>query len=159
MNDLYFGVRLENGGALPTNKQSFHPSHDDLGTLPTWRPHSWKKEFHGFCSAASMFSMRTRMSTHVFELGRLSVARPVFARVFGPQTGFQKNFLFPSLEGAKSLENQCDLRIGRKYLACMMFLIENNQAYRSMVSCLSQQSDCGTLGACLFEREEEWKGC
>ena len=46
------------------------------------------------------------MSTHVLELGRPSVARPVFARVFGPQTGVQKNPLFPSLEGAKSLENQ-----------------------------------------------------
>ena len=39
------------------------------------------------------------------------MARPVFARVLGPQTGIQKNHLFPSLEGAKSLENQCDLRI------------------------------------------------
>ena len=26
-----------------TNMQSFHPSYDDLGTPPTWRPHSWKK--------------------------------------------------------------------------------------------------------------------
>ena len=26
-----------------TNMQSFYPSHDDLGTPPTWRPHSWKK--------------------------------------------------------------------------------------------------------------------
>ena len=26
-----------------TNMQSFHPSHDDLGTPPTRRPYSWKK--------------------------------------------------------------------------------------------------------------------
>ena len=38
-------------------------------------------------------------------LGRPSVAGPVFARVFGPQTGVQKNHFFRSLEGAKSLEN------------------------------------------------------
>ena len=38
-------------------------------------------------------------------LGRPSVAEPVFARVFGPQTGVQKNHFFRSLEGAKSLEN------------------------------------------------------
>ena len=37
--------------------------------------------------------------------GRPSVAGPVFARVFGPQTGVQKNHFFRSLEGAKSLEN------------------------------------------------------
>ena len=36
-----------------------------------------------------------------------------FCWVFGPQTGVQKNILFPSVEGAKSLENQCDL-LGRK---------------------------------------------
>ena len=58
-----------------------------------------------------LHTLRTFMSTHVLELGRPSVARPVFARVLGPQTGIQKNHLFPSLEGAKSLENQCDLRI------------------------------------------------
>ena len=28
--------------APPTNKQSFHPFYDDLGTPPTWRPYSWK---------------------------------------------------------------------------------------------------------------------
>ena len=38
-------------------------------------------------------------------LGRPSVARPVFAVVFGPQTGAQKNHFFPSLEGAKSWES------------------------------------------------------
>ena len=27
-----------------TNMQSFHPSHDDLGTLPTWRPYSCQKK-------------------------------------------------------------------------------------------------------------------
>ena len=35
------------------------------------------------------------------ELERPSVAGPVFARVFGPQTGVQKNHFFRSLEGAK----------------------------------------------------------
>ena len=29
------------------------------------------------------------------------MAGPVFARVFGPQTGVQKNHFFRSLEGAK----------------------------------------------------------
>ena len=24
--------------------QSFHPSYDDLGTPPRWRPYSWKKD-------------------------------------------------------------------------------------------------------------------
>ena len=42
---------------------------------------------------------------HLIVLGRPSVAGPVFARVFGPQTGVQKNHFFRSLEGAKSLEN------------------------------------------------------
>ena len=56
------------------------------------------------------------------NLGRLPAAvagkalcgETVFARVFGPQTGVQKNPLFPSLEEAKSLETQCDLRSGEK---------------------------------------------
>ena len=30
--------------ASPTNMQSFHPFYDDLGTPPTWRPYSWKKQ-------------------------------------------------------------------------------------------------------------------
>ena len=29
--------------ASPTNMQSFQSFYDDLGTPPTWRPHSWKK--------------------------------------------------------------------------------------------------------------------
>ena len=52
-----------------------------------------------------LHALRTFMATHVLELGRPSVAGPVFARVFGPQTGVQKNHFFRSLEGAKSLEN------------------------------------------------------
>ena len=47
---------------------------------------------------------RAPCSPHV--LGRPSVARPVFAVVFGPQTGAHKNHFFPFLEGAKSWENQ-----------------------------------------------------
>ena len=63
--------------------------------------------FHGFAApqALVLHTLRTCMSTHVLELGRPSAARPVFARVFGPQTGVQKNHFFRSLEGAKSLEN------------------------------------------------------
>ena len=89
---------------------------------------------HGFAApqALVLHTLRTFMATHVLELGRPSVAGPVFARVFGPQTGVQKNHFFRSLEGAKSLE---------KRLACMMFLIESNQAYGSMVSCFFRQSD------------------
>ena len=62
---------------------------------------------HGFAApqALVLHTLRTCMSTHVLELGRPSVARPVFARVLGPQTGVQKNHFFRSLEGAKSLEN------------------------------------------------------
>ena len=30
--------------SLPINMQCFLPFYDDLGTPPTWRPHSWKKE-------------------------------------------------------------------------------------------------------------------
>ena len=62
--------------------------------------------FPWFCSVAgTLRTLRTFMATHVLELGRPSVAGPVFARVFGPQTGVQKNHFFRSLEGAKSLEN------------------------------------------------------
>ena len=51
------------------------------------------------------------MKLHLYNDGKAatgegpSVAGPVFARVFGPQTGVQKNHFFRSLEGAKSLEN------------------------------------------------------
>ena len=63
--------------------------------------------FHGFAApqALVLHTLRTFMATHVLEPGRPSVAGPVFARVFGPQTGVQKNHFFRSLEGAKSLEN------------------------------------------------------
>ena len=63
--------------------------------------------FHGFAApqALVLHTLRTLMATHVLELGRPSVAGSVFARVFGPQTGVQKNHFFRSLEGAKSLEN------------------------------------------------------
>ena len=59
--------------------------------------------FHGFAApqALVLHARRTFMATHVLELGRPSVAGPVFARVFGPQTGVQKNHFFRSLEGAK----------------------------------------------------------
>ena len=69
--------------------------------------------FHGFAApqALVLHTLRTFMATHVLELGRPSVAGPVFARVFGPQTGVQKNHFYRSLEGAKSLENLRGLRI------------------------------------------------
>ena len=41
--------------------------------------------------ALVLHARRTFMATHVLELGRPSVAGPVFARVFGPQTGVQKS--------------------------------------------------------------------
>ena len=58
---------------------------------------------HGFAAprAIVLHALRTFMPTHVLELGRPSVAGPVFARVFGPQTGVQKNHFFRSLQGAK----------------------------------------------------------
>ena len=58
---------------------------------------------------------------------------------------------FPFLEGAKSWENQRDLRIaGEKAFG----VYDNNQAYRSMVSCFFQQSDCGLarlVHVCLLQ--------
>ena len=62
---------------------------------------------HGFAApqALVLHTLRTFMATPVLELGRLSVAGLVFAEVFGPQTGVQKNHFFRPLEGAKSLEN------------------------------------------------------
>ena len=53
--------------------------------------------FHGFV----LHTLRTFMATHVLELGRPSVAGPVFARVLGPQTGVQKNHFFRSLKEQK----------------------------------------------------------
>ena len=52
--------------------------------------------FHGFAAPQGLVldALRTFMATHVLELGRPSVAGPVFARVFGPQTGVQKNHFF-----------------------------------------------------------------
>ena len=63
--------------------------------------------FHGFAApqALVLHTLRTFMATHVLELGRPSVAGPVFVRVFGLQTGAQKNHFFRSFEGAKRLEN------------------------------------------------------
>ena len=54
--------------------------------------------FHGFAApqALVLHARRTFMATHVLELGRPSVAGPVFARVFGPQ-----KFLDPKLVSRK----------------------------------------------------------
>ena len=57
-----------------------------------------------------LFEPKASDSAHGLFLGpgmfpEDTVAGPVFARVFGPQTGVQKNHFFRSLEGAKSLEN------------------------------------------------------
>ena len=51
---------------------------------------------HGFAApqALVLHTLRTFMATHVLELGRPSVAGPVFARVFGTQTGVRKNHFF-----------------------------------------------------------------
>ena len=53
--------------------------------------------FHGFTAPRAIVrhALQTCMSAHILELGRPSVARPVFAVVFGPQTGAQKNHFFP----------------------------------------------------------------
>ena len=58
---------------------------------------------HGFAAprAIVLHALRTFMPTHVLELGRPSVAGPVFARVFGPQTGVQKNHFFDPLKEPK----------------------------------------------------------
>ena len=52
--------------------------------------------FQGFAAprVLVLHTLRKFMSTHVLELGRPSVARPVFAVVFGPQTGAHKNHFF-----------------------------------------------------------------
>ena len=59
--------------------------------------------FHGFAALQALVldALRTFMATHVLELGRPSVAGPVFARVFGPQTGVQKNHFFDPLKEQK----------------------------------------------------------
>ena len=59
--------------------------------------------FHGFAApqALVLHTLRTFMATHVLELGRPSVAGPVFARVFGPQTGVQKNHFIDPLKEQK----------------------------------------------------------
>ena len=57
-----------------------------------------------FMNCAALLELAIQLSLK-YILGRPSVAGPVFARVFGPQTGVQKNHFFRSLEGAKSLEN------------------------------------------------------
>ena len=55
--------------------------------------------FHGFAApqALVLHTLRTFMATHVLELGRPCVAGPVFAGVFGPQTGVQKNHSLENL--------------------------------------------------------------
>ena len=55
--------------------------------------------------AGTWILLLSNETLQIYILGRPSVAGPVFARVFGPQTGVQKNHFFRSLEGAKSLEN------------------------------------------------------
>ena len=52
--------------------------------------------FHGFAApqALVLHTLRTFMATHVLELGRPSVAGPVFAGVFGPQNWCPEKSLF-----------------------------------------------------------------
>ena len=57
------------------------------------------------CTKKAHGKSRSYNSIDPDQLGRLSVAEPVLAGVFGAQTGVQKNDFFRSLEGAKSLEN------------------------------------------------------
>ena len=111
MSGLHSGVRFwtqkrgpfcrQNFGQRAKNRKSF----DCFCTYATEVFHA--AAFHGFAApqALVLHTLRTFMATHVLELGRPSVAGPVFAGVFGPQTGVQKNHFFRSLQGAKSLEN------------------------------------------------------
>ena len=67
--------------------------------MPTWRPHSWKKV--GCLSLVGRVNVkRLALRKSVGCSGKLSVAGPVLAGVFGPQTGVQKNNFSRSLEGA-----------------------------------------------------------
>ena len=52
--------------------------------------------FHDFAAPRAIVrhALQACMSAHALELGRPSVARPVFAVVFGPQTGAHKNHFF-----------------------------------------------------------------
>ena len=52
--------------------------------------------FHDFAAPRAILrrALQACMSAHALELGRPSVARPVFAVVFGPQTGAHENHFF-----------------------------------------------------------------
>ena len=112
MSGLHFGVRFWTPKRGPFCRQNFKVTGRKIarGSIVSARARqkfSMPLLFHGFAApqALVLHARRTFMATHVLELGRPSVAGPVFARVFGPQTGVQKNHFFRSLEGAKSLEN------------------------------------------------------
>ena len=111
MSGLHFGVRFWTPKRVPFCRQNFSHRRKiarvSIVSARTRQKFSMPLLFHGFAApqALVLHTLRTFMATHVLELGRPSVAGPVFARVFGPQTGVQKNHFFRSLEGAKSLEN------------------------------------------------------
>ena len=62
--------------------------------------------FHGFAApqALVLHTLRTFMATHSLELGRPSVAGPVFARVFGPKLASRKITFFDPLKEQKVWE-------------------------------------------------------
>ena len=111
MSGLHFGVRFWTPKRGPFCRQNFKVTGRKIarGSIVSARTRQKfpAAAFPWFCSAAGTCSPRpaNNYGTRVLELGRPSVAGPVFARVFGPQTGVQKNHFFRSLEGAKSLEN------------------------------------------------------
>ena len=105
MSGLHFGVRFWTPKRGPFCRQNFKVTgrkiaRGSIVSARTRQKFSMPLLFHGFAApqALVLHARRTFMATHVLELGRPSVAGPVFARVFGPQTGVQKNHFFRSLE-------------------------------------------------------------
>ena len=107
MSGLHFGVRFWTPKRAPFCRQNVTGrkiARVLIVSARTRQKFSTPLLFHGFAApqALVLHTLRTFMATRVLELGRPSVAGPVFASVFGPHTGV-KNHFFRSLEGAKRL--------------------------------------------------------
>ena len=100
MSGLHFGVRFWTPKRGPFCRQDLSHRRKiarvSIVSARTRQKFSMPLLFHGFAApqALVLHTLRTFMATHVLELGRPSVAGPVFARVFGPQIGVRKKSLF-----------------------------------------------------------------
>ena len=92
MSGLHFGVRFWTPKRGPFCRQNFKVTgrkiaRGSIVSARTRQKFSMPLLFHGFAApqALVLHARRTFMATHVLELGRPSVAGPVFARVFRPK--------------------------------------------------------------------------